>query len=157
MGLRHFFYINPDTLDSNKLIINCFDSILVSKYTGYTFYTHNLGKFDITFILKTLVASSRRNSDSKLEFISRDDLILCLKVSKQVYTKTYTIKIVDSYNILNHSLSKLCVTYETEVTKDLFPSSFITDKTLFYYGIKPSLIHYPSRYAGIYNDISNED
>ena len=125
------FYINPDTLDSNKLIIDCLDSMLVSKYTGYTLYTHNLGKLDITFILKTLVTLKRINSDYKLEFISRDDLILCLNVSKIVSTKTYTIKIVDSNNILKHSLSKLCVTYETEVTKDLFPSSFVTYKHYF--------------------------
>ena len=131
--------------------------MLVSKYTEYTFYTHNLGKFDITFILKTLVTLKRINSDYKLEFISRDDLILCLNVSKIVSTKTYTIKIVNYNNILKHSLSKLCVTYETEVTKDLFPSSFVTYKTLFYHGTKPSMIHSNSINASIYNDISNED
>lgn len=60
------FYINPDTLDSNKLIMDCLDQMLVSKYTEYTLDTHNLGKFDIVFIFKTLVTLSKSNSYYKL-------------------------------------------------------------------------------------------
>ena len=60
------FYINQDNLDSNKLRMDCFYSMLISKYTCYTFYTHNIGKFDITFILKTLVTQIRQNKDYKL-------------------------------------------------------------------------------------------
>jgi hypothetical protein len=33
----------------------------------------------------------------------------------------YKIKLVDSYNILTHSLSKLCEKYSTDVIKDIFP------------------------------------
>ena len=51
--------------------------------------------------------------------------------SSKVRTKTYTIKIVDSYNILPHSLKKLCETYNTEVIKDIFPYDFININTLF--------------------------
>lgn len=35
------FYINSKTLDSNELILNCIDSMVISKYSGYTFNVHN--------------------------------------------------------------------------------------------------------------------
>ena len=148
------FYIDVNTLDSNKLIMNCLDSMLISKYNGYTFYTHNLGKFDVTFILKTLVIAKKQEYGYKLELISRDDQILCLTIGKKVGTKTYTIKIIDSYNILTHSLTKLCKTYETAMWKDVFPYSFVTDNTLFYVATKPSITHYKID-SNNYDDIPN--
>ena len=70
-------------------------------------------------------------------------MILCLKLSKKkIATKIYTIKIIDGYNILTHSLSKLCVTYETETIKHILPYSLFTDKTLFYEAVKPLITHY---------------
>ena len=76
--------------------MDCFDSTLISKYTGYTFYTHKLGKFYRTFRLKTLVTQTRNNYYYKLSFISRHAFILCFLLSLKVCSKTYTIKIIDS-------------------------------------------------------------
>lgn len=48
------FYIEKD-LDSDKLILRCIYSLLQNKYNNYTFYVHNMGRFDIVFILKVLI------------------------------------------------------------------------------------------------------
>lgn len=47
--------------------------------------------------------------------------MLSLTISIKVKTKTYIIRLIDSYNILPHSLKKLYETYKTEVSKDFFP------------------------------------
>jgi hypothetical protein len=152
------FYINPDTLDSNELILNCIDSMLTSKYTGYTFYVHNLGRYDVVFLLKTLINANITQNKYNLEIISRDNLILSLIIHKKVKTKPYTIKIVDSYNILSQSLKDLCKTYqsETDVSKDIFPYRFVNENTLFYKGDKPSINNYENLNANTYNDITND-
>jgi hypothetical protein len=50
------YYItdHSNSLDSNYLIIYCLDEMLVPKYHNYIFYVHNLGKFDVIFLFKTL-------------------------------------------------------------------------------------------------------
>ena len=70
--------------------------------------------------------------------------MLSLKISKKVKNKMPSIKIIDSYNILTHSLKNLCVTFATSVEKDIFPYNFVTIDTLFYIGIKPSIEYYDS-------------
>ena len=136
------FYIDPNTLDSNELILRCIDAMLVSKYSGYTFYVHNLGRYDIAFLLRPLIRENINSFKYKLETISRDNLILSLVISKKVGSKTNTIKIVDSYNILSHSLKDLCEIYQAETSKDFFPYKFMSKDTLFYVGNKPSKSKY---------------
>ncbi len=138
----NIFYINPNTLDSNELILKCIDSMLVPKFSGYTFYVHNLGRYDIVFLLKPLI--NKKDPIYKLEIISRDGLILSLIISKKVGNKNHTIKIVDSYNMLSHKLKDLCKTYQSgvDITKDIFPYRFMNENTLFYTGDKPSIDFY---------------
>jgi hypothetical protein len=131
------FYIDPITLDSDELILRCIDSMTREKYSGYTFYVHNLGGYDIYFLLKVLV-----NTDKyKLSLLSRSGKILSLTI-KLANKSGYSIKLVDSYNILSHKLKDLCVTYVTEVSKDIFPYTFMNRGTLFYDGVKPNISYY---------------
>lgn len=111
------------------------------KYNGYTFYVHNLGNYDIYFILK-IVANSDRFT---IKILAREDLILscCAKHArtiKSVHTKNvYSIKLVDSYNILSHKLDDLGETFSTEVKKGIFPYKFMNKEHLFYVGFKPDI------------------
>lgn len=152
------FYIDENSLNSEELILKCLESMISAKYDKYTFYVHNLGRYDIYFLLNILVKSDKY----KISILARDDLILSISIHSN-YTKTktvkdgrpergeiqkykdvevnikYQIKLVDSYNILSHSLDSLAKTYSTDVTKDIFPYNFMNKNTLFYIGVKPSL------------------
>lgn len=149
------FYIDPNNLDSNELILKCIDAMLIPKYSGYTFYVHNLGRYDIAFLLRPLIRENINDFKYKLETISRDNLILSLIISKKVGGKTNTIKIVDSYNILSHSLKDLCEIYQAEISKDFFPYKFMNKNTLFYTGDKPSISQYENIDKKSYNLITN--
>ena len=151
------FYINRETLDSSELILNCIDCMLTSKYTGYTFYVHNLGGYDIVFLLKTLISFNLKENMYKLNTTTRGNLILSLSISKKINTKTYNIKIVDSYNILSHSLKDLCKTYKSDTVKDIFPYEFITRHRLFYIGDKPSISMYKDLNKQTYYEIPRYD
>ena len=67
------------------------------KYNGYTFYVHNLGNYDIYFILK-IVANSDRFT---IKILAREDLILSITIKSVHIKNVYSIKLVDSYNILS--------------------------------------------------------
>ena len=43
------------SLDSDKLVLRLINELLRTKYNNTTFYCHNLGRFDIIFILKLLI------------------------------------------------------------------------------------------------------
>lgn len=44
------FYIYQK-FDSYELLLRCLDSMLIAQYSGLTFYVHNLGRFDLVFLL----------------------------------------------------------------------------------------------------------
>ena len=116
---------------------------------------HNFGRFDSAFILKTLIEENQKRDENKyiISTLNRGKLMLSLNISIKVKTKTYTIKLVDSYNILPDSIKKLCITYNTEVVKDIFPYDFINNNTLFYNGIKPTIDYYNSVIENVDKDL----
>jgi len=127
---------------------------------------HNLGKFDIYFILNVICNSNKY----EVNILSRDDLILSIVIQasykvevnnkKGVYkekTIKYSIKLVDSYNILAHKLSDLCRTFDTDTTKDIFPYKFININKLFYISNKPDISYYnPDVDINLYNQIPSK-
>lgn len=137
------FYIDKGKAKnrSHRLLLQCFDRILTDKYTRHTWYIHNFGGFDASFIIKVLIDYNKSQKDDVylIKVTHRKDKLLRLYVSKKIGKNTYTITIVDSYNILSHSLDKLCSTFNSEVTKGIFPYKFMTNKALFYVGVKPSI------------------
>jgi hypothetical protein len=70
------FYIYIDTMDSYKLIIDFIESLLRSKYDDYTFYCHNLGGYDVVFIIKALIKYNETNNCYNIKSIFRDFIIL---------------------------------------------------------------------------------
>jgi hypothetical protein len=135
------FYIGED-LDSDKVIIECFDRLLTNKYNNYTFYVHNLGNFDIAFFLKVLVKANINTNKYDLDPNFRDSkTVLSLTIVLNNNSKI-KVRLLDSYNILSSSLSKLCETFKTKQVKGYFPYSFVTNNTLFYSGEKPLIEYY---------------
>jgi DNA polymerase type B, organellar and viral len=81
------FYLNDD-ITSDQLVINCLN-IMLNKYHGYLFYTHNFGKYDSIFILNIL---KRFNIEKgfdyyKLEPLYKDDVLLKLDIKIAIESK----------------------------------------------------------------------
>lgn len=157
------FYVN-ESLNSDILIKECLDKMLTEKYSGYTFYVHNLGGYDNYYIIPVLLKCINLYPEIySWKAIFRDERVIGIKVTKKVkkykeddkkdkkgkkntgdkneefYFKTYSIRIVDSYTLLAAPLNELCVTFNTEVRKSVFPYSFIHKNNLFYVGKKPDI------------------
>lgn len=69
----------------------------------------------------------------------RDSTMIKLSIRKG----RYTMDIVDSFGILALGLHDLCETYKTKTKKSILPYKFMTEKTLFYMGKKPSIEYCP--------------
>lgn len=113
-----------------------------------------MGKFDIVFILKTLLEHNKLNNDKyKLETMCRVNYILKVKINN----KANSITILDSYRILNNSLNDLCIKYQVDVYKGYFPYGFAKENTFFYIGQTPNKIYYSSeltdaQYKNLYKE-----
>jgi hypothetical protein len=145
--IPHTFYLTDisSTLDSNYLIIHCIDSMLVSKYHNYTFFVHNLGKYDVVFIYKVLKEFNLHKQEEYyiMKTIFRDDVMLKLTISIKLSKKKYIkITLVDSLNILNEDLETLAEDFEIDDSKGFFPYSFVTKDRLNYIGLAPNMSHY---------------
>jgi hypothetical protein len=83
------------------------NELLRDKYSNITFYCHNLGGFDVVFILKILYDYNESVTDKELEYkiscILRDDKIIKLTIKRGKYSLT----ILDSYCILTNNLKDL--------------------------------------------------
>jgi hypothetical protein len=145
------FYINSHNID----VISCFlDSLLTLEYDGYTFYFHNLAKFDGIFLMHKLL-------HKKLKFttIMKEDNSI---VNFVVKYKKVRITFKDSLLLLSGSLAKLGRGFQVPVTKDVFPYKFATLDNIFYIGPVPDIsyfenmtkqqyIKYCERFNGIWN------
>lgn len=155
---KAFTYYIDENLNSEKVVLDCINAILVKKYHNFVFYAHNLSGYDGPFILKCLLDYNDRAGSCiyTLDNIFRDNRIISMTISKRIYSsdkdgkgKTVKITILDSYLMLNSSLSKLGSSYEVEVIKGIFPHSFASPSTLFYKGVTPN--------KNLFKDIKDED
>lgn len=148
------FYIDKDTLDSYTLIMNCINELLKPRYKDITFYAHNFGKFDFTFIVKAVLEYNNKNKSADDYNIveppvTRNDVILKKTIKRVQGSKTSSISITDSFAILTDNLKSLSLKYEVDVVKGDFPHDFASENTLFYKGVTPNIVHY--------NSISKQD
>jgi len=134
-------------------MLQCLDDMLVDKYNGYTFYVHNLAKFDIYYLLPFLNRVNKiypNKYEYKDNIVFRDDEIINIKISTTKKTdkssKTISIKLVDSIKLLDSKLEKFCETFNTDVKKGYFPYNFVKRNTLFYVGNKLSIEYYENIY-----------
>ena len=143
-------YYIEDVKYPDLCVLNLVDELLRSKYSKTTFYCHNLGGFDVIFLIKVLVDynENSHNLDKlgnivkyDLSFMFRDSRILAITIGKE--GRKLTIK--DSYGILNSSLRDLAKSYDCNFNKSYFPYKFSTEDNLFYVGNTPI----KSNYEGI--------
>jgi hypothetical protein len=118
------------------MIIDCFKSILIRKYNGYKIYIHNLGNFDIIFLLKYLVKISIINP------VIHNGKIISINA---IYGKNneYQVQFKDSMNLLPSSLLKLGKAFGVSTVKSIFPFLFINKNNLNYIGEVPEMKFFP--------------
>lgn len=152
------FYIDKN-LDSMLLIHTCIEKLLKDKYNNITFYSHNLGRFDAPFIIKSLSLFNQTEDGKEnpyiLETITRNSDILKLTIKRKLNGKLRRVNIQDSVAILPNSLKNLCKDFSTKIYKDTFPYSFCNKDTLFYVGVTPDIKHYVNLLDE--SEISNND
>jgi DNA polymerase type B, organellar and viral/RNase_H superfamily len=156
------FYMskNKESLDSNILVLECINSLLVQKYHNYIFYVHNLGRFDVVFIQKVLKEYNLHKKENYyiMKSLFRDDGMLKLVISLKITNKKYIkITLVDSLNLLNESLDNLGKSFNVSILKGKFPYDFVNEDKLFYIGDKPDIKFYKDITQEEYNLIQNKD
>ena len=114
-----------------------------------------MGKFDVIFILKTILDYNELNNNYyKYDTVCRDGFRLKLKIMNN----SNSITILDSYRILSDNLKDLCINYNVDVHKGDFPYDFSKENTLFYKGQTPKKIYYSSELTDEqYKDLYKEE
>ena len=153
--LSDYFDNTPES--SNKLVIKCIDAMLKPDFHKYIFYVHNFGRFDAIFLHKILLdynLSAEPENQYKLVPLYRDNKMIRLEVLKIIKNKIIKISFVDSLNILNDKLEKLCEDFGVSVTKGIFPYSFVNKDNLDYIGPTPDISYYNKK---VQKDLYNEN
>lgn len=150
-------YFDNTLVSSHKLVLKCIDAMLIPEYNKYIFYVHNFGKFDAIFLHKILLdynLSALPENQYKLIPLYRDNKIIKLDVIKYIKSKKIKITFVDSLNILNDSLDKLCKDFGV-INKGIFPYKFVNKDNLDYIGIRPDISYYNKNVSiELYNEIN---
>ena len=148
---NNLYYIEKDgnSLDLVKNLIN--DLANNKDINGYTFYAHNLGRFDAVFLIKACLLLD--DIDIKPKW--KDNKILSITI---LNTKNKCkFKILDSIQILNGSLDSLCKSFNIINQKGIFPHNFVNKDRLFYVGDTPDLIHFKYMPVNLYNKIKSNN
>jgi len=150
-GEIHKFILGSDDLNnSHQLVERLFNSIFESKYSNYTFYVHNLSKFDSIFIIDSL---SRYNYDIK-SVIKDDNAIVSLNISSKV--SKLKIKILDSALMIKGSLRDIGESFQCLKQKGHFPYKFVKSDSLNYIGLVPAKENYNNINLSDYNNLCLE-
>lgn len=99
---------------------------MTNDLNGYTFYVHNLGRFDSVFILKSLVL----NDSFEVIPIWKDSTIISLSIKYG----DIRISLLDSLQLIPESLGDILKSFNCEVKKGYFPYSFVNKNNLYYIG-----------------------
>lgn len=126
------------------------NELLRSKYENLTLYCHNLGGYDIVFILNILykyndtinyVKNEKESLNNHKYIVSctlREDKIIKVKISKG----GNSFIILDSYAMLPNKLTKLGKDFDVPTLKAIFSYKFATANNLLYKGAMPSIDNY---------------
>lgn len=118
-----------------------FQTIATRKNRGKVFFVHNLSNFDSIFILDTL------SKLGDVQIIRKDGKIFKIDFTYSTSdSKTkYKFHFMDSYQFLNASLKKLCICFNVEHSKILFPIFFPNSDSfnMEYIGAVPDIKYFP--------------
>jgi DNA polymerase type B, organellar and viral len=135
-NLTKCFYINSNE-SSEELVNRIIESIFNHpELNGYTFFAHNLGRFDSLFLIKALIASI----DITIKPVWKDNKIISIIIKHNVLNRK--IKLLDSMNFIQGGLRKILLSFNCQITKGYFPYSFVNKDNLFYIGNKPDIKYY---------------
>lgn len=111
------YYVDKKERDNSKLILELVDELLIYKYDKIRFYCHNLGGYDIVFILKTLYLHNEslegEKGKYKISLTLKDNKILKCIISKD----KQKLVLIDSYPMLPKSLVSLGKDLSVETLK----------------------------------------
>lgn len=93
-------------------------TILQPKYKGYTFFAHNLSRFDSIFLLKHLAELDEQGY--KVNMIKKEDKFININITHKKDRKI-DFNIKDSLLLLNIGLDKLCKQFNVPVQKTIQP------------------------------------
>lgn len=115
-------YINifksKDFKNNEEMIIHCINEML--SYKGIVFYSHNFGKTDLFFILKTLSNFNKNNIMTyDLNPIVRNDHIIYLEIKiEKEKGKKNSIKLIDTNNYFNLNFNELTKAFNLNSNKN---------------------------------------
>jgi len=159
---KHFYYYgNKGCENQESLIKQIFTDIFECGYAKYTFYAHNLGKFDGHFIVRNLLvdlSTHDKFEDVKLIVGDSNEIIqikikrnkgLNIKLKKGEKVKYGEIKILDSFKLIPTNLDCIGKDMLNVKGKDIFSHNFMNYSNLFYEGNLPDI--------KFFNNISSDD
>ena len=142
---KNYFYIKKNET-SEQFVNRLLTSILMTKdLNGFTFYVHNLGRFDSIFIIKSLIL----NDQISITPIWKDNAILSLTLKYG----DFKIVLLDSLQLISDSLENILKSFNCEVQKGYFPHTFVNKDNLYYIGDKPSKFYFKNIPELEYNNI----
>jgi hypothetical protein len=143
-GEHSFSNYLTDFSNSDLMILDILNKLIIRKYDGFKVYVHNLSNFDSLFLLDIL----QNNFDISL--IRNKGRLISMKISKTVPSlvfkdknTTISLTFYDSYQLLPSSLRKLGLSFNTSQKKDIFPYIFVNKDNLNYVGPVPSMEFFP--------------
>lgn len=138
------YYLTKDGETSYDIVLKCIDDMLSVKNRDHIYYTHNLGRFDIVFLLKILKDANKVKGFEYyiIKTILRDSQVLKCVVKIKTPSGYNKITFIDSLNILPDNLDNLSKGFGSEMKKGLFPYTFVSSNTLNYKGKTPSRDYY---------------
>ena len=151
------YYIDKDNLDSNSIVLSMVNELIRPKYNKRSFYCHNLGGYDIIFLIGALFRYNKSKPDKdhyKMNYVFRDKRIIRITISKE---STRKVTIRDSYTILTSSQKDLCLTFGVQSLKTDFPYKFLHQDNLLYIGNTPDISFFEDISVDSYNSIFRKD
>ena len=146
-----FYYINKDS-NSLDLVKNIITDLANNKdINGYTFYAHNLGRFDSVFLIKACLLME--DIDIKPKW--KDNKILSITISNK--KNKIKFKLLDSIQMINGSLDSIFKSFEINYKKGIFPHNFVNKDTLFYSGVTPDFVYFKNMPLKIYNTMKSNN
>ena len=94
-----------------------FSKILTRKYRNYTFYAHNLSRFDIVFLFKDI--ADLKSKGFNINILKKEDKIISIKIISN--DKNISITLKDSILLLPMSLAKLSKQFNLQIGKLIEP------------------------------------
>jgi hypothetical protein len=114
-----YYLTDFNKYDSEELILNCLDDMLISKYNKFIFYAHNFSKYDIIFIYNVLLKANIKKGFEYyiLNTTMKDNIIIRLDI--KIKKKT----------IISNRNEQETETVETETNSTILKKKNKTTKT----------------------------